>query len=194
MFGKDVRRIAAGRNANSARADIASTLDIGWRIANHNDIPAPHIDAEQLSRTTLRDRRQFRPQFMIGSIRADHEHLRIDADCLEFGSRTVDQIPGKKAECDIVTLRKRGEKVGHTWQRHGPVFRVAQLLAKTDHITIEQLLHARVDVLVVVADDAHQLSDDLRVGLPVEAMVRWSGVAEDLNQRAVDRTPTCAIG
>jgi len=73
------------------------------------------------------------------------------------------------------------------------MLRVLQLFAEAGHITSEQLLHALVDVRVFVADAAHQLADDLWIGLPIEAMIGRSRVAEDLDQRAMDGAAPRAV-
>src|SRR5690348_6367510 len=71
---------------------------------------------------------------------------------------------------------------------------VAQLFAQANHIAIEKFLHARVDVLVLVPNDTHQLANDLRIGLPIEAVIRWSGLAEDLGERPMNCSSAGAIG
>jgi hypothetical protein len=70
---------------------------------------------------------------------------------------------------------------------------IAQLFAKTDDVTREQLLHSRVDVLVLVTNNAHQLPNDLRIRFAIESVIGWAGFSEDLDQRAMNCTTPRAI-
>ena len=47
-------------------------------------------------------------------------------------------------------------------------------------VALEHRAHARVDMRILMSLEAHQLADDLRVGLAVEAVVRRARRAEDL--------------
>jgi hypothetical protein len=73
------------------------------------------------------------------------------------------------------------------------MLRIAELFAEAHYITSEQLLHARVNVFIFVPDDAHQLTDYLRIGLSVESMIGWSRVAKDLDQRAMNGAAPRAV-
>ena len=81
------------RNTNRAGANVAATLDVRRRVADHDDVCAGDVDAQHVTSAALGDRRQLRTQLVVGAVRADDEHLRIDADCLELGARTLDEIP-----------------------------------------------------------------------------------------------------
>src|SRR5581483_11818308 len=53
---------------------------------------------------------------------------------------------------------------------------------------------AAVDVLVVMTGEPHQLAHDLRIGLPVEAVILRARGAEHFDQRAVNRAAARAVG
>ena len=61
-------------------------------------------------------------------------------------------------------------------------------------VSVEHQRHARVDVIVGVAGQPHQLANYLRIGLTVEAMVGGSTVAEHLDERAMDCTLPRTVG
>ena len=70
---------------------------------------------------------------------------------------------------------------------------IAQLFPQTSEVPIEQLLHAGVDVLVLVANDAHQLANDLWISLTIEAVIRRSGLAKDLEKRTMNCATSSAV-
>lgn len=70
---------------------------------------------------------------------------------------------------------------------------IVQLFAKALHVTREKLLHPGVDMFVLVADNAHQLANDLRICLAIETVIGRAGLAEDLDERSMNRAPSCAI-
>jgi hypothetical protein len=65
VLGELFNRVAAGRNADCARADGFTAANIRRRIANYDEPISRKLDAQRLVRAFLRDRRKFGTVLMI---------------------------------------------------------------------------------------------------------------------------------
>src|SRR5206468_8861103 len=128
------------------------------RIANHDDVLSLDLDPKRLKGAALRDGRQPASRLMVGAVRAHDKAIRVDSRRRKFRPRAVDEIACEKPEHDVLALFERVEELvnaGHHANAVGPTF---QLLLEIGDISLEERLHALVDVSVAISRNSHQLA------------------------------------
>jgi len=131
---------------------------------------------------------------MVRTERTDTEPRRIDADRLQLRARAVSQVSREEPENDIRMRLERGEQRKHAGQNSWMVSGGLQLGAKSLNVEIEHGLHSRVDVMIPVTGETHHITHDLRVGLPVEAIIGRHRDAENFEERMLNRSPAGTVG
>ena len=81
------------------------------------------------------------------------------------------EIPRDQPEHDVRSRLERVEQFSDARHQANRRRRLVELFVQEVDVAIEQERHARVDVIVGVSLDPHQLADDLRIRLSVEAML-----------------------
>ena len=194
MRRKRVRGESSGSDADRARADAAATLHVGGGITNDDDVAPRNVDTELFARTALRDGGQLGAQLVIRSVRTNNEPAWIDTHRLQLRACSRREVSSEQAKRDVVAIVQCVEKLWNTRHDAKVVTGCAELLAQPFDVQIEQCLHAAIDMIVGVADEAHELAHDLRVSLAVEPVIGGSSAAEDLDERAVDSAPAGTVG
>jgi hypothetical protein len=146
------------------------------------------------TRSPLRDRGELAARLVVRPESADGKPARIDSGGIELGPRTRGQIAGQESEQHVVPRVERVEQFGNSRHESRAGDPAPQLVVQVLDVARQHAAHVLVDVLVGVALHAHQLADDLRIGLAVEAMLRGSCAPEYLDQRALHGPTARAVG
>jgi len=178
--------VVTRRHTDRSRTNASPAAQIGRGVADHDDVASRDVQPERFARTSLCDRGKLASRFVVGTVRTDCESIRIDAGSIELRSRAGGEIAGEQTKDDVRALIERVEELGHTRHQTHAFRSRAQLLAQVLDVTVEQPLHSRVYMFISVSLELHQLTNDLRVGLPIEAMVIGAGRPIHLDQGAMN--------
>src|SRR3954454_23355134 len=99
--------VVTSRHANRSGANTSSATQIGWGVADHDDVATGDVEAERFARALLCDRWKLASCFVIGAVRTNRESIGIDSGGVELRSRAGDEIAGEQTEDDVRALIER---------------------------------------------------------------------------------------
>src|SRR5690349_4550976 len=104
----------SARDADRFRAKRSAALDVGWRVADHDQALARDVEAECFAGTSPRDRRQLGTVLVVGSERVDLESVGVDSGSGQLDARPGLDIASKQTEDHVLPRLERIENLGHT--------------------------------------------------------------------------------
>jgi len=181
-------------NADRARADADAAGDVGRCVADDDDVAAAHWMAEHLLGAPASDVRELGPVVVVRPECADDEPLGRDAHRGELGVRAGPDVAREETEHDVAAGLERVEQLAHAGKDVVALLDVGELRLEQGEVALEHLVDPRVDLAIRDAGVAHQLAHDLRIRLPVEAVIVRAAVSEVLFERTEDRAPAGPVG
>ncbi len=131
---------------------------------------------------------------VIRSEGVDSKPIRIYPGRRQLYARAGLYVTCEQAEDDILARLERIEQLDDAIEWTHVELPTLRAFAQSFEIDPDQLLHPRIDVLIGVSFQAHNVSHDLLVGFSVVPVRRIAGRAEDRSQRPPHRCASESVG
>ena len=184
-------RIAVERVAQRSEEGSAA-LDVCRCVTYYHHGAAGDLESELFARAALSDGRQLGAVMMVRAEGADPESGHVDPGGTQLQCRTRAQVAREEAEDDVVASLEDVEQLGDSLEDMCvKAFRELRLQAA--QIILDERHHPFVYRFLRVPFKAHQVTHDLRIGLPVVTVVGGTRAAEDVHERGRHRAAAGAV-